>query len=777
MTEPIRKIPTGDFEDTTHSFIENVSVTGNQFGTIGGVFTPSILTILGVVMFMSAGVVIGRAGVIAALIILLLSKLITFLTSLSIAAISTNTPVKGGGAYYLISRSLGPESGGAIGLTLFLAQALSVPFYILGFTEALTIAFPHFSESFQMITYVTASALLLLNLFGAEWAIKIQYVILTTLLISVVIFLGGALTHFELNQFWDNMGTHFAVDGEDASSFWSAFAIYFPAVTGIMTGVNMSGDLKDPSRSIPRGTFAAVGVGALIYALEIVICAGAQSRDHLIGNFHQTLLDQALFGASWLVIAGVFAATLSSALGSLMGAPRILQALARDDVFPPLSPFTKGSGVHDEPKRGLWFTYILTIGVLWFASLERGADGSSGSALNSVGAILTMFFLYAYGMTNIAAFAESFSRNPSFRPRFKYFHWLTALLGALGCFFTALLINWTAALLAIAVIMALYLYVQHRVLGSTYGDVRRGFYYSRMRENLMKLAAQPNHAKNWRPNTLVLSGNPNTRHTLTQYALWLENRRGVATLVELLVGPLRDMIPKRDAALQRLQTFIAHQNLEAFCEVLVTENFDQGVSALLQCHAVGPLKPNLVMFGWPSSGGGSAERFCHLLQTVVDLKLSAVVTVDRGLPPLANKDKARRIDIWWRGHRNGSLMLILTYLLCHNLEWAHHKVRVLRALKVPEGASFEPLAGEAEAEIIDLLEGARIKGEAKIVEQTEDYPQVLRKHSRDAAVIFLGLTPPSTEDPEFYYGRYDELLARLPTTLLVYSAGHADLTS
>jgi len=776
MTAPHQRIPSGDFEASPRSQVGEGGA-GNQFGTLGGVFTPSILTILGVVMFMSAGVVIGHAGVVAALLILLLSKLITLLTSLSIAAISTNTPVKGGGAYYLISRSLGPESGGAIGLTLFLAQALSVPFYILGFTEALTIAIPQLLGSFQLITLVTASALLLLNLFGAEWAIKIQYVILATLMVSIVVFMGGALTHFDYELLVDNLGSRFTGGEGEGSSFWSAFAIYFPAVTGIMTGVNMSGDLKDPSRSIPNGTFAAVGVGALIYGLEVIICGGAQTHEQLTGSFHQTLLSQALFGASWLVVAGVFAATLSSALGSLMGAPRILQALARDDVFPPLSPFTTGSGPNDEPKRGLWFTYLLTVAVLWLASLDRGTDGASGSALNSVGAILTMFFLYAYGMTNIAAFAESFSRNPSFRPRFKYFHWLTALLGALGCFFTALLINWTAALLAVAVIMALYLYVQHRVLGSTYGDVRRGFYYSRMRENLMKLAAQPHHAKNWRPNTLVLSGNPNSRHTLTQYALWLENRRGVATLVELLVGPLRDMIPKRDAALQRLESFITAQNLEAFCEVLVTEDFDQGVSALLQCHAVGPLKPNLVMFGWPSSGEGSAERFSHLLQTVDDLKISAVVTVDHGLPPISKKEKTRRVDVWWRGHRNGSLMLILTYLLCHNLEWANHQVRVLRALKVPEGEAFEPLAQEAEAEIRLLLEGARIKGEAKVVEQTESYPQVLRKHSRDASVIFLGLAPPGEEDPEVYYNRYDELLARLPTTLLVYSAGDADLTS
>ena len=753
---------------------------GNQFGTFGGVFTPSILTILGVVMFMSAGVVIGRAGVIAALGILALSKFITTLTSLSIAAISTNTPVKGGGAYYLISRSLGPEPGGAIGLTLFLAQALSVPFYILGFTEAFTIALPQLEGSFELITYTTATALLVLNLFGASWAIKIQYVILGTLVTAILVFLGGALQHFSWAQFNANLTPAFGGTGAEGDSFWSAFAIYFPAVTGIMTGVNMSGDLKAPAVSIPRGTFGAVAVGFVIYGLEAVICGGSQSRADLTNNFHPTLLSQSLFGASWVVIAGVFAATLSSALGSLMGAPRILQALARDDVFPPLTPFTEGKGESDEPTRGLWFTYALTLLVLWLASLDQGGP-EGGSALNSVGAILTMFFLYAYGMTNIAAFAESFSRNPSFRPRFKYFHWLTALLGALGCFFTALLINWQAALLAIAVIMALYLYVQQRVLSSTYGDVRRGFYYSRMRENLMKLSGQPQHPKNWRPNTLVLSGNPNTRHTLTQYALWLENRRGVATLVELLVGPLSDMLPKRAQAMSRLESFIEEQRLEAFYEVLVAEDFEQGLSALLQCHAVGPLKPNLVMSGWPNSSEG-AVRFAHLLRLVRQLKISAVVTVDRGLPRQGIYEEPKRIDVWWRGRANGSLMLILAYLLTHNMEWGNHRVRVLRALNTPEGEDFSVLAAEAQGEIMHMLDEARIRGEAKVVEQRGSFPEVLRAHSQDATVIFLGLTPPSeqaegTDDAEAFYQRYDVLLAQLPTTLLVYSAGEADLNT
>lgn len=740
---------------------------GNQFGAFGGVFTPSILTILGVVLFMSAGGVIGQAGIINSILILVIAKCITLLTGASIAAISTNSQVKGGGAYFLISRSLGPESGGAIGLTLFLAQAISVPFYILGFTEALTIAFPSMNPYFELVAYSTTGSLLLVNLLGTGWALRAQYVILGALIISIIIFLGGALSQFDFAQFEKNLDPSYSVVGGQTMSFWAAFAIYFPAVTGIMTGVNMSGDLRDPSVAIPRGTFAAIAVGFVIYLAEILICSGSQTRLQLKDTFYETVLDQSLFGLSLVVVIGVFAASISSALGSMMGAPRILQALARDDIFRSLSPFGRGEGPGDEPRRGLIFTTVITLLVLWWAMGQREAGGQT---LNLVGTILTMFFLYAYGMTNIAAFAESFSRNPSFRPRFKLFHWSTALLGTLGCLGAALLIQWQVALLSVAVIMLLFLYVQQRVLSTTYGDVRRGFYYSRMRENLIKLDRQPPHPKNWRPNTLILTGNPHHRRALTSYALWLENHRGVATLVEVITGPFEEGMAQREDVLQRLENFIEDSPFHAFSEVLVTEDFDQGVLALLQSHALGPLKPNLLMFGWPSSSERSAPFF-HLVQVAHRLRVSSVLLSSRGLPRLSAQEM-KRVDIWWRGRENGSLMLILAYLLCRNLEWAKHHVRVLRALQPDEDAQL------ARAELEEILYESRIRGEACVVEAKPQFKETLITHSHDATVVFLGFRSGAAAedfDPEVFHQWMNSLLSELPTTFLVSNAGEADL--
>jgi amino acid transporter len=253
--------------------------TQNRLGTFGGVFTPSILTILGVIMFMRAGNVIGEAGIFQALLILIIAKAITTLTTLSISAVSTNTPVSGGGAYFLISRALGPEFGGAIGIALFMAQAISVPFYILGFTEALVRAFPEAGQNFLNIALFTAIALFIISFTGAKLAIKTQYIIMSILALSILAFMGGSLLNFSGDVFSANLGSKYTSVNV---SFWVVFALYFPAVTGIMAGVNMSGDLENPGKSIPSGTFAAVLTGLLIYGLQILIIGGAQTRDQLI---------------------------------------------------------------------------------------------------------------------------------------------------------------------------------------------------------------------------------------------------------------------------------------------------------------------------------------------------------------------------------------------------------------------------------------------------------------------------------------------------------------
>lgn len=732
--------------------------TGNQFGTFGGVFTPSILTILGVVMFMRTGFVTGQAGILIGVAILALSKFITFLTGLSISAISTNTRVKGGGAYFLISRSLGPEFGASIGLALFLAQALSVPFYVLGFVEAMTTTQPHLKEDFLMLGVVVTTFLFALNYVGSGWAIRAQYLILGVLVASIVGFLGGGIWMFDTAVFEANLSTGYT---EPQYNFWTIFAVFFPAVTGIMAGVNMSGDLKEPERSIPRGTLFAIGAGALVYFLQIVIMGGVFSRQRLIDQPYETLLEVVPFNLGVLVVAGVYAATLSSAIGSMMGAPRILQALARDRIFPILAPFAQGTEQGDEPRNGLWLTLVMTIGVLFIAG-----NGSGGGALNAVASVLTMFFLFTYGMTNFAAFIEQLSRNPSFRPRFRYFHWMTALLGGIGCLFAAFLINPIAALAALGVIVVIFLYVSNRVLTTEFGDARRGFYYERVRANMKALASLEPHPKNWRPTTLVLTGNPRSRLTLSRYAGWLASEAGIVTLASVIEGDIHENLERRREMLAEFDQFIEENALGAFSDVHVSSNFEEGLSALIQSHSIGPLKPNMILMGW-SGIKTRARWFGKHLRLAQELGMSQVVLFDRGVPELTGN---ARVDVWWRGRKNGSLMAILTYLLTSNWEWRHVEIRVLRI--APEEEDVEVARQQTQR----LIDEARMTASVKIL-QGVGIKESLREHSSDAAVVFLGFQPPDDEGAEDFFELYESLTDGMPTTLIVSSSGEADLLS
>lgn len=729
----------------------------HRFGTFGGVFTPSILTILGVVMFLRAGFVVGEAGVFGALVILAIAEGIVILTALSVAAISTNTPVRGGGAYFLISRALGPGFGGAIGIALFLAQGLSVPFYILGFSEALSAAVPAWAPHPVILNLGTATVLFLINVFGANFAIRTQYLVMALLALSIFSFLGGAWIRFDPGLLQANLGP---AEMGGGYGFWGLFAIYFPAVTGIMAGINMSGDLRDPGRSLVRGTFAAIAVGGVLYLLQIVLCGGSQTREQLIGSPYATLLEHALWGTGFLVAAGVYAASLSSAMGSLLGAPRVLQALGRDRVMAVLAPFAKGARGGDEPMRGLLFTYLLTVLVLVVA-----ATGAAGNAFNLVATIVTMFFLATYGIINLAAFVEAFSANPSFRPRFGWFHWGTALAGTLGCLLAMILIDAVAALIAAAVLAALLVIIKRRAILTTYGDARRGFYYSELSKHLLRLRNLSPHPKNWRPTILILSGNPHSRLNLVLLGVWMEGGRGIVTLAQVLTGEFDRLRDQRIEELDRLQSFIRDHDLGVFPEVIVAHEFDEAVRTLIQAHSIGPIKPNLVMMGWPHG----PERIVPFVRHLIDIRAlgrSAIVVVDKGLP---KPGSPIRVDIWWRGKANGSLMIILAYLLTQNWEWANARLRVLRA--VDESAGMEP----ARKALRRLIGVARVEAETEVVLQAGGFPAALAEHSRDAGLLFLGFEPAVPEDAEVFYRRHVELLRELPTTILVNSTGDADL--
>ncbi len=730
----------------------------NQFGTFAGVFTPSILTILGVIMFLRAGYVIGQAGIFNTILILLAAQAISLLTALSMSAVATNTPVAGGGAYFLISRALGPQFGGAIGLALFLAQALSVPFYVLGFANALVTDVPSLTPWFGVIALGTAIVLFAINWISSGAAIRFQYVVMTLLGLAIFVFLGGALKRFDLATFQTNLGPGYTDAG---IGFWVVFAIYFPAVTGILAGVNMSGDLKDPARSLVRGTLAAILVGFVVYLLEVILCGGSTSRSDLIESPYAMLRTNALFRAGFLVSGGVFAATISSAVGSLLGAPRVLQALARDRIFRILNPFAHGSKGTDEPRAGLALTLGLALVVILLVSGQE-----SMAAFDLIASIVSMFFLCTYGMINLAAFVESFGANPSFRPRFRFFHWTTSLLGAVTCLVAMMLIDAMAASIAVLTVAGIYVFLSRRVFRSAFGDARRGFQYALAVRALQKLRSMPPHPKNWRPTFLVMAGNTLTHMTLMRYAVWMEGGRGLVTAGQVISGDLETFAVRVEGLRSALEKFLESNELAVFPEVVFAEDVDEGIRMLAQTHSIGPLKPNTVLFGWPRSAERAEAMFRHV-STIAALGKSVVVVVEKGLPSMQRNH--RRVDIWWRGEQNGSLMATLAHLLVQNWEWRRSQVRVLRVIGDEAGRESSQEAVQS------LIEAARIRAEACVIVSTEPFREVFHRHSAKADVVFLGLQPPDVAASLETYRHLNTLLEPMPTTILVRSSGEADL--
>ena len=743
---------------------ENVpptATTKNQFSTFGGVFTPCVLTILGVIMFMRADFVVGQAGIMASVAILCLATLITLLTAISSSAIATNMKMSGGGAYYLISRVLGPEFGGAIGVGLFLAQAVSVPFYILGFTEAFVNTFVTFKPHFSNIAIIAAIILFVITYIGATWAIKIQYIVMAVLALSITVFLGGAILNFSPQTAMENWSSAYTQNESGSHySFWILFAIYFPAVTGITAGINMSGDLKNPMQSIPAGTLGAIGVGFTVYLIQIILCGGAYSRELLIERPYLVLVENALFGAGFLVAAGMFAATLSSALGSYMGAPRVLQALARDRILTFLSFFSKGSVKGDEPRRALVLTAGLTLLVLFWAGNSPG-----GAALNVVAGIVSMLFLYTYGMINVAAFIEAAGGNPSFRPTFKYFHWSTALAGAIGCIAVTFIISPLYALISVTFLVALVLHITSRELRVTFGDARRGFIYKIIRNALLQLAHMEETTKNWRPTSIVFSGNPTLREGLLRYAAWFEADRGIVFLVNVLVGKFDDYGPYRQTAMQELKKFCLEKDMNAFPVVLIDEDLEKGMLSALQTVSVGPIRPNMAVFGWPLE----EERIKSLnmrFQVASSSEMSLVV-VHQG--DKIERYRRKRIDVWWRGMKNGSLMILLSHLLHHNSEWEQAEIRLLRKIDNEEGC--EPTVEALQ----ELTDDARVNATPEAIADTRPFTEILHEESGDADCIFLGFEISEPEAAEKWYEYYQDMLKDMPTTILVCSAGDEDV--
>ncbi len=713
-----------------------------RFGTFGGVFTPSILTILGVVMYLRVGWVVGNAGLAGALAIVVIAHLITFATGLSISSIATNRTVGVGGAYFIISRSLGASAGAAIGIPLFFGQALSVTFYIVGFTESLSMLFPNLPA-----TAVSSGVLLVLtavSLKSADLAIKVQYVVMVAIAASLVSFFAGWMPEVPITEAVHRIDWWVT----DREPFAKVFAVFFPAVTGIMAGVGMSGDLKEPRKSIPKGTLWAILVGFIVYMTFPAWLALNASADTLAEN------KLVVFEIAWLeplIYVGVWGATLSSAVGSILTAPRTLQALGNDGLAPRV--FARGFGPNREPRVGILATYALA------------QTGILLGDLDVIAPVLTMFFLATYGLINLASGLEKWAASPSYRPEFRV-PAPVSLAGGVGCIYVMSIINLPAMVAAALLCGLIYAIAQRRILNTTYGDARHGIWAALVRSALQRLRKTEFHPLNWRPNLLILGGDYERRPWLLRLGSIIVQDRGLVTFVQMISGDIESSAEKWKKLRIDLDERLQEKYPNVFGRVDLVQDKYNGAVQIAQAYGIGNLEANTVMLGWPRREKDRVG-YVRMLRELSSLDRSLLIVHYNHLRKLG---KARRIDIWWGGLQgNGGLMLLSAYLITAHHEWRQAKVSVRTVV------DDESQRRKAEEKIRGILASARVEGEPVVIlREGRPIAEIMHEHSADADLAIAGLRLPQEAGVDRFFDRMNTILSDMPTTLLVHSARDFD---
>lgn len=614
-------------KDVQQQLEEHEARAPRKFGTFAGVFTPTLLTILGVILFLREGWVVGNAGLGGALLIILLAFGITTATGLSMSTFVTNIRVGPGGAFSMISQSLGLEAGGAIGLPLYVSQALAVVMYIFGFREGYLWAVD--AWGLPGLPSIAIDALLFAVILGITsvstgLAFKIQYGILAILAASLVS-IGIAAVRGPLDNpivWWGEFpGT--PEGGFGGVSFWVVFAVFFPASTGIMAGANMSGDLKDPRRSIPVGTMAAIGVSVLVYVALAYWLMRVAPVDELTGNY-TVMIDRAFWGPA--VLAGLLAATFSSALASFVGAPRILEALGTHRIVPASGWFSVRSR-RGEPRNATWFTALIVLAGILLREL------------NAIASLVAMIFLLTYATINLVVAVEQRLRLISFRPLLRIPR-AVPLLGLAGCLFAMFIIHPTFSLVAVGLVTGTYWLLTKRHLTAPTGDVRSGLFNALAEWAAKQVAVgRGGQERAWKPNILLPVEDP-------------ERLQGTFELVEQLAYPMGSVkllgvapADEMDAFSERmLDTRQALMDAGVFTtwSVMEAESFPRDVRIGMQTLSGSFFRPNLLFLELPKDRETHAE-----LQKVIGEAARQTIGVALLVRhETAGLGRRRRVNLW-----------------------------------------------------------------------------------------------------------------------------------
>jgi amino acid transporter len=599
-----------------------------KFGTFGGVFTPTLLTILGVIMYLREGWVIGNAGILGGVLVIVLSFGITALTALSMSSITTNIRIGAGGAYAIIAQSLGLEIGGALGIPRYVSQALAVTLYIFGFREGWTWVFPgHPPILVDLAVFLVFYAIAWKS---AGFAIRVQYLIMGVIVLSLISVAAAAFTG-SMQYPVENVGLWGSFRGApetgfQGTDFWGVFAVFFPASTGIMAGANMSGDLKNPRRSITIGTMAAIAVSLVIYLLLAYWIARSATPEELVSNY-TVMIDKAYWGPP--VLAGLLGATFSSALASLVGSARILQAMGDHGVVPFGDWLAERTPI-GEPRHAMVVTGI----VLFMTLMLRD--------LNAVAPLVTMFFLITYAMLNAVLLVEQSLDLVSFRPLFRVPKWVP-FLGLVGSLFAMFIINPTISWVSIAIVVGFYGLLLRRELDAPFADMRSGLFVSMAEWAAMKVQQlPPKQERAWKPNLLVPVEDPGALRGAFDLLVSLTRPKGTLKLFGLGTGVARASL---EESLEELAGGFREAGVFTDWTAVEAPGYAEGIVAGLQSLRGAFFRPNILFLRMPDGGGMTEEETRRVVERAEEQRVGTLLYAPH---PAAGLGRRRRINVWIR---------------------------------------------------------------------------------------------------------------------------------
>uniref|UniRef100_A0A8C9RUI3 Solute carrier family 12 member 3 n=1 Tax=Scleropages formosus TaxID=113540 RepID=A0A8C9RUI3_SCLFO len=856
-----------------------------RFGWITGVMIRCMLNIWGVITFLRLSWITSQAGILLTWLIILMSVLVTSITALSVSAISTNGKVYSGGAYFMISRTLGPEVGGPIGVVYSFANAIGCALHTVGFSETVRDLLIEYNavivdpvNDVRIVGVATVTMLLLISLAGMEWEAKTQILFFAILMVSFVNYFVGTLIpatpekqsvgFFGYNSeiFVTNLMPNWR--GPEAN-FFQMFAIFFPSAIGILSGANISGDLKDPEIAIPKGTLMAIfwttlsylGISATIGACVVRDASGSMN-DSISGNvscegmgcnlgwdFSQCEMNQTckyglannfqvlttVSGFGPLITAGIFSATLSSALAFIVSAPKVFQCLCRDNIYPYIGFFGKGYGKNQEPFRAYVLTYFIAVAFILIGDL------------NSIAPLISNFFLCSYSLINVSCFHASITNSPGWRPSFKYYsHWV-ALFGVVISVVLMFLLNWWAALIAFGLIFFLLGYVIYKKPAVNWGSSVQAGTYNMALSYSVSLSGVEDHVKNFRPQCLVLTGPPNVRPALVDFVSSFTKNISLMICGDILMDNDKSVVPQHN--IEALVKWLNRRKVRSFYTPFAGASLREVRSShLLQAIGLGKLKPNILIMGfktsWQECSPHSLEDYISTINDTFDSNYGVCLlrmmdgldisedtegevntafemeesededhriqkdhvasddtTKEQIHTVFQNNQGKKTIDVYWVSD-DGGLTLLVPYLLTRRKRWRQCKVRVFI---VGDQQSME----EQRKEMVSLLQKFRLDvhdvivmtdterrphtknmmrfeetlepfrlrdglmEEVTVQELRKDFPwkvtakelealrpksekkvklnEIIRRHSKDAALVLVSLPVPQTDCPNILY--------------------------